>query len=171
MSGSDYSVDDSSSDDLNFSDCKIDKPENQTGQSQTFHDILQTPKASEKKMFKPRKKAINYRAQKVLVSLFAQEKNIKVEPKEKVKEKKIVSKKVKTLTKIRNEQPSTSGISSYLKNVQKESWYCHLCKTDRVSDMRLCNQCSRYVHEECEGLTKHDKIQFFQCSYCLDIDN
>lgn len=43
-----------------------------------------------------------------------------------------------------------------------ESWFCFLCKEDKVCDVRLCFQCLRYVHEQCVGLTKQDK-EIFVC--------
>lgn len=48
---------------------------------------------------------------------------------------------------------------------QKESWFCFLCQEDRIADMRMCILCQRYVHEECAGLYKGDKIKFI-CSNC-----
>nr|CAI5855461.1 unnamed protein product [Callosobruchus analis] len=47
-----------------------------------------------------------------------------------------------------------------------EAWYCHLCDEDQVRDMILCSMCSRYVHEECVGLTKMDREPIFICPSC-----
>ncbi|KAJ8889874.1 hypothetical protein PR048_009379 [Dryococelus australis] len=67
---------------------------------------------------------------------------------------------------------NTETGNSRLQNFQNKSqnWYCHLCKTDRQLDMRFCNQCLRYEHEECEGLTGQDKMPQFVCSYFQDSD-
>lgn len=46
-----------------------------------------------------------------------------------------------------------------------ESWYCFLCMEDRKIDMRICIQCNSYVHEECAGLSKKDK-EMFICPNC-----
>lgn len=43
----------------------------------------------------------------------------------------------------------------------KVSWFCHLCKKDKIMDMRLCNQCLRYVQEEGQGLNKKEKFENF----------
>ncbi|KAJ8878432.1 hypothetical protein PR048_019010 [Dryococelus australis] len=63
------------------------------------------------------------------------------------------------------QEPRTS---SQMAKQREESWYCHICKTDRVEDMRLCNLCLRYVHEACEGLTRTDSIPNFRCMFCKD---
>lgn len=159
-SNSDYSVHDSSSDMNCSSDSELDEP----AVSPTFTDILRTPEAPAKKSGKARKKALNYRAQKVVTSLF----NSKIVSTKKHGKKK--EKKVKPQEPVVDEtQPSTSGrLLATKKN--NESWYCHLCKLDRVSDMRLCNQCIRYVHEDCEGLSKDDEILNFLCSFCRESD-
>ncbi|CAG9772060.1 unnamed protein product [Ceutorhynchus assimilis] len=49
-----------------------------------------------------------------------------------------------------------------------EKWYCHVCDEDEVANMRLCNMCLRYVHEDCVGLTVKDKESFFICPSCSD---
>ncbi|CAK1604136.1 unnamed protein product [Parnassius mnemosyne] len=48
---------------------------------------------------------------------------------------------------------------------QAQSWYCFLCKEDRVADMRFCKCCGVYVHEECVGLTAEDKKRYM-CPKC-----
>nr|CAI5825176.1 unnamed protein product [Callosobruchus analis] len=45
------------------------------------------------------------------------------------------------------------------------SWFCRACDEERVSDMRLCNRCKTWYHEDCVGLTKQDKDVFF-CQEC-----
>lgn len=105
----------------------------------SFKEILPTPDMEEKK-FTPRRKSLNYRAQRVTKELFQeqQKKASKTEKNKKVvKTKKVV-----------------------------EKWYCYLCDQDKVLDMRLCSMCLRYVHEECVGLTKEDKELAFLCPSC-----
>ncbi|KAL4717005.1 hypothetical protein ACJJTC_001866 [Scirpophaga incertulas] len=38
---------------------------------------------------------------------------------------------------------------------------------NRIADMRLCQNCASYVHEECVGLTASDKDNFI-CIQCED---
>lgn len=46
-------------------------------------------------------------------------------------------------------------------NIQA-SWYCHACKMDKLADMRQCNNCCRWYHETCVGLTPDD-MDPFEC--------
>lgn len=62
--------------------------------------------------------------------------------------------------------PSTSAGPQPKKQKVKESWYCFVCNKDEVKDMRMCNLCGKYVHEECVGLTKGDK-DVFVCPQCV----
>nr|CAI5838934.1 unnamed protein product [Callosobruchus analis] len=107
--------------------------------NESFREILPTPVIEEKKVI-PRKKSLSYRAQKVTKALFA----------EQVKKK--------------NETGKSKKIIKNKKVV--EAWYCHLCDEDQVRDMRVCSMCSRYVHEECVGLTKMDREPTFICPSC-----
>ena len=52
------------------------------------------------------------------------------------------------------------------KNVKQAAWFCCVCKEDRKADMRRCAGCSRWMHDECLGLTKKDKGNY--C--CVDCD-
>lgn len=92
--------------------------------------------------------------------------------KKKVGNKKTTEKKEKETNKCCNPGPSGVKQSTTGKKcvTKAESWYCHLCKIDRQSDMRLCVVYQRYVHEECEGLTKADKIDVFICTHCNNSD-
>lgn len=47
------------------------------------------------------------------------------------------------------EKPGPSGVPSK----KKESWFCAICRKDRIADMRLCTLCGCYVHEKCAGVT------------------
>jgi len=48
---------------------------------------------------------------------------------------------------------------------KNESWYCFLCHEDVQRDMRKCDVCASYVHEECAGLTQYD-LEVFVCPNC-----
>lgn len=138
----------SSSENISLHDTSSDddstEEDNNREMNQSFKELLPTPEVETKKIV-PRKKSINYRAQRVTKNLFA----------EKEKKKNGIEKSIKI--------PKE-------KNAKKvdEKWYCHLCNEDRVLDMRLCNMCMRYVHEECVGLTKQDKLDSFICPSCSD---
>nr|CAI5823248.1 unnamed protein product [Callosobruchus analis] len=112
----------------------------ETSFNESFREILPTPVIEEKKVI-PRKKYLNYRAQKVTKALLFDEQ---------VKKK--------------NETGKSKKIIKNNKVV--EAWYCHLCDEDKVRDLRLCSMCSRYVHEECVGLTKMDREPTFICPSC-----
>ncbi|KAF5297619.1 hypothetical protein FQR65_LT09946 [Abscondita terminalis] len=43
-------------------------------------------------------------------------------------------------------------------------WYCFVCQSEEMMDMRLCRLCRRYVHEICVGLTKD--IDDYICHEC-----
>ncbi|XP_050500780.1 uncharacterized protein LOC126880769 [Diabrotica virgifera virgifera] len=62
-----------------------------------------------------------------------------------------------------NKENKEKKINKNLKS--SESWFCHVCNEDRQADMRLCLACGQYMHEECVGLTKHDKDKFI-CPNC-----
>lgn len=49
----------------------------------------------------------------------------------------------------------------------KEQWYCHACKEDRIDDMRQCVECHQWYHEDCVGLTKSD-LDAFVCPNCQE---
>lgn len=103
----------------------------------SFKKFLPTPDVEEKKVT-PKRKSLNYRAQQVTKDLFQKQDEEKDSKKRQPKKPKKVI----------------------------EKWYCHLCQEDRVADMRLCNMCLRYVHEECVGLTSRDKEPTFLCPPC-----
>ena len=55
------------------------------------------------------------------------------------------------------------------KKVQEEKscaadWYCPICTESTISDMRECEICHIWFHEECVGLTKDDDE--FICPHC-----
>ncbi|KAI5725143.1 hypothetical protein M8J77_011509 [Diaphorina citri] len=51
------------------------------------------------------------------------------------------------------------------KTSEKEAWYCFVCEVCEFKDMRACNICARFAHEECIGFTKDDD-DLFVCPSC-----
>lgn len=124
----------------------------------SFKAVLPTPEFKNKKgadaTKATRKKALNYRAQKVTKDLFNKAKDL---PKPSTSNQEHIS-----------NNPSTSkqtGRTNDSALSEKESWYCSVCNTDRQLDMRLCSVCHLYFHEECVGLTQDDQDDFlcFDC--------
>lgn len=156
--------------------------------SSSFKDILITPEIESTKAVTVRKKSLNYRAQKVTKALFQKNKNEvkkiehnvniqrkkqndKLKASESKKNKKLqITINKKSYEKHQQEEqsrPGPSGLQSK-KTKQPESWFCNVCLEDVVKDMRLCVKCTRYVHEECVGLTSADKDIRFVCPDCED---
>ena len=46
-------------------------------------------------------------------------------------------------------------------------WYCPICTENTISDMRKCEICQTWFHEECVGITKSD--DGFLCPDCDQI--
>lgn len=146
----------------------------------SFQKILQTPEVK-KKTFKQRAKALNYTAVQVTKALFTDkqdEKPVKEETKQ-TKQKKGGAKtsKLKDFNVKKGRGKTQSSIKDLLEagprglqhsnpGQEQESWFCYLCSEDRISDMRLCMKCLKYVHEECVGLTREDNIPKFLCPEC-----
>ncbi|XP_063895036.1 inhibitor of growth protein 2-like [Helicoverpa armigera] len=155
--GSEENIEDSddfSSDDnvplANLKDNKFRSP---------FQELLPTPNYAVTKN-KPRRKAINYKGQRVTKDLFKEQ--------ETLKENKLTKKrKPKESKKTKNEKKKRSkGDKRKRSNLSvEESWFCPACNENRVSDMRQCVKCRIWYHEECLGLTKNDK-DFFYCQNC-----
>lgn len=103
----------------------------------SFTEMLETPYKDPVKTTN-RRKAINSKALVVKKAVFKE---------------KIVTKK------------TTSKNKTVKSKQNKEAWYCKLCREDVQKDMRLCSMCAVYVHEECVGLTKSDKLVFI-CPDC-----
>lgn len=128
----------------------------------SFRDILETPRAS-KKVKKNRRKVINSAAVVVTKSLFIRDPLPQGKKRKKAtgasldkakrdKQKRVIQPSSQDLE---DAGPSNAEIGNPV------SWYCHLCGEDREEDMRLCANCLKYVHEDCLGLTKNDKIPIF----------
>lgn len=114
------------------------------GKDNSFSKELVTPDMQPVKT-KPRKKALNYRAQEVKRDVF----------------KDPSSKKVKIISlRKSSELPKPSTVEA------KEDWMCSVCDKDYVADMRSCVLCGTWVHEECVGFTPDDTDEFF-CPQCM----
>ena len=134
----------------------------------SISDILKSPKMKGKKT--NRKKALNYRAVRLVKSLFPEKKvpKHKAAGKSKRAAKPKPAPKPKPKTNVISTvavQPSCSGVSS-----SKESWYCVLCRQEKQLDMIQCNTCRVWVHEECCGLTSKEEFYIFVCPSCADSD-
>lgn len=108
---------------------------------------------------KKRRPAINSKAQEVTRKLFCEtHSNTMQNNKE--------NKRVMTKEDYRGKKKEENVHQAKKKvSEKKESWFCLICNEDRIADMRICNMCGIYVHEECVGLSKQDKETFF-CPKC-----
>lgn len=152
-----------------------------------FQTFLPTPDYGHIKT-RPRKKALNFKGQRVTKDLFdlqktkdTDKKNNKDKPKKKSKtgsenNSTEVCKKGKAVREAKGEKSTKGKITNKTidRNTKKrghnsksttESWYCHACHEDRQADMRPCTDCSKWYHEDCIGLTKNDLDPFF-CPNC-----
>lgn len=121
----------------------------------SFNQILKTPQKSSNTTSAPRKKAVNYLALEVTSSTFQNKEN-------KSQLSNIASSSIPKHKQTRNKDKERSKNK---RSDASESWYCFLCKEDRVADMRLCSMCASYVHEDCVGLTSKDRDTFV-CMRC-----
>uniref|UniRef100_A0A2A4K7W9 HTH CENPB-type domain-containing protein n=2 Tax=Heliothis virescens TaxID=7102 RepID=A0A2A4K7W9_HELVI len=144
-----------------------------------FEDFLPTPNYALSKINRPRKKAINYKGQRVTKDLFDKKEedkketknaNTKENEKKKKDKTKLKNKAIKTKNKfpkhvknIVNEQGNKKTINEKKDDIE-ELWYCNACHENIKLDMRQCKFCKKWYHEECVGLTKRDKD--FICSNC-----
>ncbi|XP_052742085.1 uncharacterized protein LOC128198842 [Bicyclus anynana] len=133
-----------------------------------FHEFLPTPNYSITKTKRPRKKAINYKGQRITKDLFNKNdedknktKNTKTKKKEKNKKDKIKSKNKVIKTKDKKQQ-NKKKINE--KKDDTEDWYCYACHETTKLDMRQCKFCMKWYHEECVGLSIHD--EYLICSNC-----
>ena len=116
------------------------------GHDISFTEMLETPYKEQVKKTN-RKKAINSKALVVKRDVFNNEKIKKQQNREAEKNR------------------NKNSVQTKLTRKNKDSWYCKLCHKDEQKDMRLCTVCFVYVHEECAGLAKNDKIKFV-CPDC-----
>lgn len=148
-----------------------------------FHKQIPTPNFAIIKN-KPRRKALNYKGQKITKDLFdinrdktsKKRKNHKgsvvskgqLKGKRNANETKKPRKVVKSFTKKKETRSGqeTDRTKKRDTNIsQDEVWYCQACKMERIADMRQCKQCRIWYHEECVGLTKED-VEQFVCPDC-----
>ncbi|XP_046978393.1 uncharacterized protein LOC124544043 [Vanessa cardui] len=121
-----------------------------------FQKFMPTPDYSIVKN-RPRKKALNYKGQRVTKDLF----NTDKEPKKNNSNNK---KKGKKPIKKTDKQKRKSLIKTK-STEDREQWYCLACKEERIADMRQCVGCRQWYHEDCVGLTKSD-LDAFICPNC-----
>nr|CAI5842234.1 unnamed protein product [Callosobruchus analis] len=115
----------------------------------SFKQTLKTPQKPSSPRVTPRKKAVNSLAQALTKNIF---------PKKEDTNK--VTKKSREMERTDRKQLKTDKGRAVEKKSSMESWYCFLCKEDRIADMRLCTKCARYVHEDYVGLTASNKDNF-----------
>lgn len=142
-----------------------------------FHEFLPTPDYGVVKNKRLRKKAINYKGQRITKDLFTDNKNNSQKKMKKplmiksnkAREKDVLVRDKKALkyTKKKNtKEPERKQIKKMnnKENDETEDWYCHACHENQKLDMRQCNDCKKWYHEDCVGLTKDDSE--FICSSC-----
>lgn len=156
-----------------------------------FQQFLPTPNYAKNKSSKPRKKAMNYKGQRITKNLFndktkttrtkklkditikktnKEQKKLQINKRQKTnddKEEKINKKKEEERRKKENK---AKAAKNKIKNKKKmnvpdhEVWYCYACGEIEELDMAQCIVCKRWYHEECVGLSECD-IEF-TCPYC-----
>lgn len=109
---------------------------------------------------KPRRKAINYRGQRITRDLFKKREELKENEMIMVKK----SKKANQKTKDRKNKSGKDSSKAKKSKIMESEWFCHACKEGRVLDMRQCIQCFKWYHEECVGLSTEDKDIFYCCN-------
>ncbi|CAH2003246.1 unnamed protein product [Acanthoscelides obtectus] len=133
-----------------------------------FQELLSTPNYAVTKN-KPRRKAVDYKGQRITKDLFKEREALNENEKTKKTTLKNYKRKAKEIsekkTKDGNQQRSHSDERKRSKVPSEESWFCYACKENRVSDMKQCVKCHIWYHEECVGLTKNDK-ELFYCQNC-----
>ncbi|CAH2084962.1 unnamed protein product [Euphydryas editha] len=143
-----------------------------------FHNFLPTPNYAITKTNRLRKKAINYKGQRITKDLFDKKgedkkkiKNTKTKNNNKSKKDNKNNTKIETKNMYMEKKQYTSIVNKQEKrkiiNQEKdntEEWYCYACHENIKLDMRQCGFCKKWYHEECVGLSKYDKE--FICSNC-----
>lgn len=133
----------------------------------TFKELIPTPNFAVVKS-KPRRKALNYKGQRIVKDLFDKQKSNlksnakKVKKHDQEKERKKVM-KTKTVKVKRTERKTKKNKNNINLN---DNWFCHGCKFETKEDMRRCQKCRKWYHEECVGLTKDDD-EVFICPDCI----
>lgn len=136
----------------------------------SFKSLLPTPQKEVARATK-RKASINCRAIELKKSLFPKSSRTHLPKKASCTKGKIsytkenASKSCKQKHQARTHSERLPKASTSAPDQNQESWYCDLCKEDRVIDMRKCKLCKKYFHEECVGLTANDTDDFV-CPFC-----
>ncbi|KAK9681395.1 DDE superfamily endonuclease [Popillia japonica] len=162
LSDSEFSTHDSLSDSFDVSDRETESLVNDPSEK-SFSAMLRTPDASRNTNKKLHRKAINYQAQKVIACLFENDGEAKAENK---------------LTKYKEATRKTQNRNIKSKVIVLGNDKNKRKRTEELlpssSDINLKNKKNNEMHillgfEECEGVTKQDKIPYFQCTSCLDL--
>ncbi|KAF5281134.1 hypothetical protein FQR65_LT03000 [Abscondita terminalis] len=124
-----------------------------------FQELMPTPNVSVIKN-KPRRKAIDYKGQRITKDIFNNREETKENEKSKIQKRKRLKPKIKNLKK-KLRAVRDKGKAKKTKVSPDTDWYCHACKEGRLSDMRQYVRCMNWYHEECVGLTNTDKEIFF----------
>ena len=120
----------------------------------SFSELLATPVKG--KRVTNRKKSLNYKATVLSKSLFLED---TVAPAPAKSDGKGCSKgnKKKGKAKAKKVKPQGHDITE---------WKCPVCDEEQFSDMRMCDRCQTWYHEDCVGLTSDDDD--FLCPDCDD---
>lgn len=119
----------------------------------SFNLLLKTPK-KEKKQRALRRKALNYKGNVLSKELFTEPEKTQVTQDDQL-----------------NSQPKKKARAKVSKivvgeTIEDSAWYCGLCETGKVVDMRSCPSCHSWFHDECIGMTRDDKDAFY-CPDCV----
>ncbi|CAH2237471.1 jg12804 [Pararge aegeria aegeria] len=160
--------------DDSYNDVPLIELKNKIPSMTTFKELIPTPNFAVVKS-RPRRKAINYKGQRIVKDLFEKRQDNNNDM-GKTKDatirknmKKISNKENKKLTKKNNKKKKSQkkiDKNKKTKTDMKDKWFCHGCKLEREQDMRRCIKCAKWYHEECVGLTKNDNEAFF-CPDCI----
>lgn len=114
----------------------------------SFHELMPTPNYAVLKENKPRRKALNYKGQRVTRDLFKDSEN---------KKKRLDNqRKANKPTKVKKNRRKQKENNDKKQGNSSDKWYCNGCHSERVEDMRQCQNCPKWYHEQCVGLTKED---------------
>lgn len=129
----------------------------------SFHELLGTPdKVSTNPNKAPRKKSINYKAQVVTRAVFGSTDSIPSTSKAPPKQTDSSTSKAPSK---QTASPISKAPVKQITECKSREWYCFLCDSCRIIDMRMCRSCKEWVHEECLGLTQSDDEEV-DCPKC-----
>jgi len=75
-------------------------------------------------------------------------------------------KKSKSENTVEIQHTQSTGKNKQKKAKTNEVWFCCVCKMEKKRDMRQCMTCSAWMHDECIGVTKKDKMAY-PCKDCM----